>query len=204
MKIMKDYNCNYMFIEGQVAQTGLTTGWDMLQNYILCKLMWDLDADTDQLIENWFDVVYGPASDIMQEVYQESCVNLQRMSDKELMGENVLRRYKNAYRDMMKAVYYEKALLLRWIDMYEEALYLVEVEGGTEVMRKMILAERLSTVYTYLELNYTTLTADTVNAYATQFFNDCDYTQLYCMREATDLTNRKTLKAKYALYGYKE
>lgn len=197
-KIMKELDCAYMSVEGQVAQSGLTTGWDMVQTYVLCKAMWDVNVDVQELIANWFKAAYGPAADIMTEVYQESRINLQMMSD------NGFRRSTNAYRDQLKPAHYNTSLLLRWLDMYDKALETVDKEGGTAIMKKMIRAERVSTLYTYLELNYTSLTAANVNAYATQFFDDCAHIQLQCMREATDLTNTKTLKAKYALYGYKE
>ncbi len=198
IKIMSEYGCNYMAIEGQVAQAGLTTGWDMVQTYVLCKLMWNAELDVQELIANWFNAVYGPAASIMMEVYEESRVNLQMMSD------NGFRRATNAYRDQLKPEHYNTSLLLRWLDMYDQALDTVDKEGGTAIMKKMIRAERVSTLYTYLELNYTSLTRENVNKYATQFFEDCAHIQLTGMREAMDKTNEKTLKSKYANYGYEE
>lgn len=66
MKIFLQYNPTWIFNE---SRTGGSSGFHVLKEYLMSKLMWDVDVDLAKLTDNFFKNYYKNAGNTMKELY---------------------------------------------------------------------------------------------------------------------------------------
>lgn len=69
LKFFKDNGVRMMFEQGTGADC--KTSWMELRNYLLAKLMWNVDEDVDSLTKDFCQGYYGPAAHPVMEFYRE-------------------------------------------------------------------------------------------------------------------------------------
>lgn len=66
LKYFHDHGVEMMFEQG--TGTARRTSWMGLRNYLLNKLMWDVDADAEAIVHDFCQGYYGPAAEEVEEV----------------------------------------------------------------------------------------------------------------------------------------
>ena len=69
MQFAANSGCEWYFPQGMNDIGSTSTDWGALENYVISKLRWDVNADVDTLISNFFDQYYGAASTAMKSLY---------------------------------------------------------------------------------------------------------------------------------------
>lgn len=69
LRYFRDHGVHWMFEQGTGANN--VTSWMELREYLLAKLMWDVDADVDSLLHDFCQHYYGFASQPVEELYRE-------------------------------------------------------------------------------------------------------------------------------------
>lgn len=58
-------------LENQSASSQELTAFHALKAYLDYKLQWDCTLDSKELTQNWFDAMFGPASNVMMELFNQ-------------------------------------------------------------------------------------------------------------------------------------
>lgn len=140
----------YVHLNGHL-QWGASTGWSSLKLYLYSKLTWDVNADMEQLIKNYFDNVYGIVSDDMYEAFNELRLHCELI--KQTSGYGGLNA---VYQNLVQEKFWPDATLKQWVSIFDSAIEKIEVykDDAKEYERlyKMIALERISYNYLRLEL----------------------------------------------------
>lgn len=155
--------CSAMMIEVQDNSQGKTTGFDMMKNWLLAKMMWDTDCDMSALVEQWCDAVYGDASSIMADLFSEVRINMSDMA-KDFKGTGVI------YLDPRREEYYSQSLLERWINKVDEAYAVLENTKATAAQKEMVIAEKVSYLWLMIEIYGDKLPSGVALEYKNEFF----------------------------------
>ncbi len=93
------------------------TAFDGLKIYLESKLLWDCTLDSDKLIDDWFEAMFGKAADAMRKLYREEKAHMNALYDQlgvrdvaDIVGHNI-----------GKMEYFPVAVLSRWLDIIDEA-----------------------------------------------------------------------------------
>ena len=65
IKYFVSHNTKFLWVQGN-WNLRQNTGYDDLKGYLFAKLMWDCNANVNELISDYFDKVYREASDVME------------------------------------------------------------------------------------------------------------------------------------------
>ena len=165
LKYMENLNPYAIFIDGY----GITEkygGWHMMKYYIYSKLFWDIDCDIEALIDGWCNCVYGKAGTQMKNIFNEVRVNFVSMREAGLKG------HRPIYRDILKEEFFTKSTLLRWIDMYNQAISIAEKGGESEKVIQMIIAERASPLYLLVQIYGSSMAEEDLAMYKAMMWSD--------------------------------
>ncbi len=116
-RFLLDNNYVEVFEETQGSQNGGSTGFHNLKLYLLCKLQWNNEIDLSEYVDKYFDNFFGPASDIMRQLYNENRAYHQALlNDPDNSGKLTL------YWGIGKKENWSKSLLMHWVDLCEKAI----------------------------------------------------------------------------------
>lgn len=157
------YNCNFQgylfmhasmnFFDTEGYQFMIQSGVKMLENqsisgskeltafhslkaYLDSKLQWDCTLDSKELTQNWFDAMFGPASEIMMELYnQEREYNIMQYAR---LGwfEDCRGVYSASFYDKK---YWDYAVLQSFIGQCDTAKAIVEDKVANKELREMYI-----------------------------------------------------------------
>lgn len=195
-QIFEQMNTLYVFNDG-TSHLGMP--FFELRTYVSAKLMWDLTADVEELIDEFIDVYYKAAAPKVKE-YFDLVRTRYRLIERELNEKDELFHMNSYVRndpDLESAEWWPKNWLLNAIRIYDEALALAEgMEAGEEreTTIKRIKAERLSPLYLLLQLHRTSMTSEELRGYIETFREGADVNSIryYDQHSAT---NGKTVQA---------
>lgn len=144
--LMKDLDVYYMYDQGQV-QFGGATGWASLKYYLITKYGWDVDCNQEVLTKNFFANVYGPASGIMLNTFNQLRAHFAVIENENTFGGN------NAvFENSVRKEYWPERALRQWADAIDSALVEIEIFKNDPVtyekLYKQIILERIT--YNYL------------------------------------------------------
>ncbi|HVU64406.1 MAG TPA: DUF4838 domain-containing protein [Phycisphaerales bacterium] len=122
-----------IFFEGDYAPGGGGSDAE-LRSYVMAKLLWNPDVDTDALIDEWFRGVYGPAAAPMREWFD-------LVQDRARPAEAHLRIY-----DPPSPKLFPAEMLARGDALFDRA----EALAATDVQRDSIARARLALRYVHI------------------------------------------------------
>jgi hypothetical protein len=144
-----------MYNLGHGAEPGMATGFNNLKMYLDSKLSWDVYADYNQLIKNFFDNVYKEASPYLYEVFNDfrALSEYNRNNYADIYITSVI----NQGPYYMLSDIWPKTLLLKWRSQFDEALNAIAYmkESDPEkyaVTYKYIVTERIWVDYALYKL----------------------------------------------------
>ena len=162
-------NTHWLYDLGQSQQTDGATGWNFLKVYLSSKFGWNVNYNFDELVNKFFKGYYGPASDVMLQIFNE-----QRARYAYNLDNQDLRVSRSVYKDLAKEEYWPKNLLDKWVSMYGDALNSINSLQYSnpqlyQLYSKNIRMERLSIYYTMVEVYEATYS----KAYMLEVKNEC-------------------------------
>ena len=117
-------NARRMAIQAQHNQWGVATTWSNLNAYLFTKLMWDTSLNTQTLTNNFFNAMYLDAGPLMKEIFDEV-----RIWYKNNLSETSMRG--DANNKVASPSYWPYPLLVKWMNMFDQAIALVEPYKNT-------------------------------------------------------------------------
>ena len=161
-------NTKFLWVQGNWNLNN-NTGYDDLKEFIISKLMWNCNANVNDLIAEYFDRVYREASDIMESTFWawRAQSELQR-------GMN---RSGNLYSSPCETKFWPKRYLVEQLEKMDEAKALIAhyEEADPELYQAIydsIVCETISPRYLLLELYKGTFAEKELAAFKNEFKSD--------------------------------
>ena len=160
-QFLAENNAYYLFNQGQYNREIIgQTGWGNLKSFLDSQLKWNVNADVGKLTNDFFDAMYGKASDTMKELYYSMRSYLLKLHDEEKYAGNF-----SVYNRALKSEYWPYSLVKQWMGYIDEALSKVESlklfdPAKYEKVYGHIVCERLTLLYIITELYQNKLTPD--------------------------------------------
>ncbi len=163
---------DYIVDQGQSNQTGSATGWSWLKIYLYSKLTWNVNQDINALIDRFMENYFGPASDIMKEVFYEWKAFANYQSD--VLGYSGSRSINF---DVLVPELWDRQILSSWASRMTDALEAVESVKSEDYTKysmyvKNISVERIAYNYLLMELYQPYMTAEDVALAKEQLYHD--------------------------------
>lgn len=162
---------DFIFNQGAFNASTLTR-FDELKQYLNAKLAWDVNADCQQLIQNYFDFCYGDASQAMMQYFTACRSWTHHLTANNLISGRVL----NVRIDSTQ---YPKQVLVAWQGFIDEAykaiapLRLSDVEEYTTIYNR-ITRESLAIRLALITLHENTYEAAVFKTMQSNFKADAD------------------------------
>lgn len=171
-KFAVENKVDFIYDQGQSNQTGSATGWSWLKIYLYSKLTWNVDQDINALIDKFMENYFGPAGDIMKEVFYEWKAYANYQSD--VLGYTGSR---SIFYNALDTKLWNRQLLSDWTSRMTEALEAVEPVKNVDYTKynlyvKNISTERLAYNYLLLKLYQPNMTEADIARAKAQFYHD--------------------------------
>ncbi len=127
-------NGTYWFNQGRMSQ-GNSSQFDVLRQYLVAKVGWDVNADLAVLTNNFFNVYFGATSTDhpMYRMYDEFRTMMRYNSDVLGMGSGVVQ-------DNTRKEFFPEQLLNKWTGYINEAY---ELAGNDKALKDRIMLESM-------------------------------------------------------------
>ena len=171
IKLAEECNVEYHFMQGNTSYSEQDkTSWAHLHEYVFSKLSWNVDLHVPTLIDNFFDNFYGPASDILQQIYTEQTVHCSYMRE---TYDDFGGRFSCETSNLDKR-FWPKQLIEKWITDYEKAheaieRYKTEDPALYQEYYERVSSEEAGPLLVMLSLYQGDLDAKTVEKYKARF-----------------------------------
>lgn len=171
-KFAVENGTDYIVDQGQSNQTGASTGWSWLKIYLYSKLTWNVDQDINVLIDRFMENYFGPAADIMKDVFYEWKAFANYQSD--VLGYSGSRSINY---DVLQPELWDRQILTNWVSRMTEAMEVVESIKNEDYAKysmyiKNIAIERIAYNYLLMELYQPYMTAEDVELAKQQLYHD--------------------------------
>ncbi len=168
----KKSNATLLFDQGQYNESGRATAWCTLKAYLSSKLAWDVNADFEQLIDNFFNVYFGPASSEMKQMFDSF-----RVRAKYNETYNGYLGYRSIYIEATQEKFWPESLIRDWLKNTENALQAIEPLKESDpdkysAYSSNIRLERLSPLYLMIEIYNLNITDEQTMEYKLTFYED--------------------------------
>ena len=127
------------FTEVHSAQEVLTTWFD-LTTYWQSKLVWDSNADTEKMINGYFDAMYGAAADTMKNLYYDQKIYTQHMYEEYERRTGAICR--NGY-NMWEPMDYPFQVLKSWVKQIDKAIEEIEIYKSIDMDLYNVYLDRI-------------------------------------------------------------
>ncbi len=160
-------NVEYVHFQGQQWSQSITsTGWQNLHVYLNAKLQWNVNADVDALTRDFFENFYGPAADIMFDIFNQTEVHYAYLRSN-------FSDFPTTYScetSIIASKHFSQPLLTSWINKFQEAYDAIEYlkKDFPELYEDYfyrIATEEVSPLYIILKLYKSYLNSDTLAKY---------------------------------------
>lgn len=142
-----------LFDQGQMNNPAQPTGWSKLKAYLNSKLSWNVNADLEQLTQNFFENYFGPAKDSMMQWFREYRLRSSMLNDtnSKYAGGNSI------YLNLVVRDFWPKQLLEKWRGYAQAALDALEPLKTSDPVQYKIYSdnvrlERIAVDYLEIEL----------------------------------------------------
>ena len=189
-------NACLLFDQGQYNELGKASSWSALKVYLSSKLTWNVNADMDVLIDEFFINYFGPAATHMREMFDSYLEQARYNSEY-----NGYAGPESIMIDALQQSFWSKALLESWLSYTDRALnsigYLkTRNMDAYNAYSENIRRERISVLFMLIELYGDTLDATTLQLYKTTFYNDA---QEFGLTRLSEKFGLETLYSKWGL-----
>lgn len=181
------YNVYWLFDQAQARQNN-STGFHILKYYLNSKLAWNVNADVNTLIDEFFEKCYLDAAKPMRKLFDEIRTRFSYI-------ENVLGDSLYIYVVLYNKNYFPAGLLQQWEGYIEEAYAEIEHlknedEDLYNEVHDSIMLESIFIRFCLIDLYGNNLyDAKTLLEKKIQFKNDCNALNVNCMKQSTDLNS---------------
>lgn len=161
-----------MYVESQ-ANNKMPSAWHNLKFYMLSRLQWDCTLDENELMDNYFNAVFGPGAKPMREFFDaERMYCAVEYAEKELAVKWSIYNYVNTKCDWPVNV------VDSWIEKTNQAIDAVGVYEYADPEKydtycRNIEIEAVSPLYIMLDQNMDTLSAPQREKYVQRLKDDC-------------------------------
>lgn len=150
-RYMASQNVKLLFNESQDYGDG-ATGWANLKDYVQGKLAWNVNADAEALVEDFFEHMYGPAADAMYEAFMQM-----RLYYASMLEKHELNPAASYYNVLDSKEYFGLNTLQSWVEMFDAAIdALAPIRTADadayEVYKSRIALERISPLTAIIRL----------------------------------------------------
>ena len=172
-KAAKEINTSYHFNQAQYNVMEGSYAWGSLKSYLNAKLAWDVDANMEELINNWFDNYFGPASEEMFSLFKKERVHINYLINN-VSGYSGGRSVQNRI-DNKK--FWPKAVLLDWLEETNEIIdtKLLPLKSNRalyDAYYYRIAQERLSILFCLIDFYDFNTSKEDMDSYKWQFYYD--------------------------------
>lgn len=172
-RMAKEANAYYLFDQGQHSQSN-AVGFSRLKMFLNSQLGWNVNADMDALIDEFFENYYKAAEPAMRKLFDSMRLHYAYLRDETDMPRNI---YANVY----KSSYFPKGVLDEWMRLIDEAYASIEdlKESDAALYQKLeqrIRLESLTIRYMVIQIYGSTYTDADLREMKLQF--KADATQL--------------------------
>ena len=172
-KVANEVNSMYIFDQAQYDVLEGSYAWGNLKSYLNAKLAWDADVNMNELITNWFDNYFGPASDAMFALFKKERVHTNYLINNVpgyAGGRSVQNRFDNEK-------FWPKALLLDWLEetnniVDTKLLPLKSDKEAYDAYYYRIAEERLSILFCLIDFYEYNTSKEDIEAYKLMLYND--------------------------------
>ncbi|MDR0426194.1 MAG: DUF4838 domain-containing protein [Clostridiales bacterium] len=175
-----------LFNQGQYNNHG-TTAFDDLKNYLNAKLQWNVNRNTSDLIDKYFDVRFGPASATMKEYFNQLLAYM-----------NYLENYRGVTGSINFSIdnkdFWPKSLMDKWYGLIEKATAEIAVLQDGDPARykglyEGIVRESMFIRYCLIIYYHPYYSDDTIAKMRADFAADADWIGLVRLNEGSAITN---------------
>lgn len=174
-QVYHEYGSVSMYNLGKGNDNGMTTGFDNFKIYLDAKLSWNVDADFDKLLSDFFNGVYKEAAPYLLEIFNDyralSAYNAENNSDIYVSPTMSSGPY------YMEERIWPRTLLEKWRGLFDDALAAVEYLKTSapkkyETVYKYIVTERIWVNYGLYELYLDEYTPDEQKKIKAELYGD--------------------------------
>ena len=180
-KLARRVNTFWLLDQQQSYQYN-STGFTVLKYYLAAKLAWDVNADLNELINNFFEGYFGVAAKPMKKLFEELRARFSYI-------ENDLKIAMYIYVDLKNKNFWPEGLLTQWLGYIDDAYAAIEPLKDTDetlyyLIKDRILLEGMSYRFLLIHLygasyyDPTTLTKEKL-----QWKADCAYLGINRVKE---------------------
>ena len=150
---LQELGAEYIFTEGSSGGYGYQTSFYVLKMYLHSKLSWDVDANVDKLIDDFFTNMYGLGAVEMRSYYNALTTHMENMISSGVGS--------TPYSNWANKEYWEKETLLQFRAYINNALEAISsLESSDSVLyaklHKHIVSERIFLDYALVKLHAST------------------------------------------------
>ena len=162
----RDAGVYYIFNQGQF-NSKVSTGFSRLKMYLDSSLAWDVDADMNLLIQEFFDNYFKGASAPMKELFDSMRLHYAYLRDETDMDRGI-------YANIINDDYFPKGVLNGWMDIIDKAYDSIEDLQNTDsvlyrTLEDRIKLESLSIRYLLIEIHGSTYTSNQLYRMKSEF-----------------------------------
>ena len=139
--IYKENGVRYIYDMMAVANENGNSGWERAKTYVMSKLQWDITLDVDTLLNDFFEHYYEDASEIMQDVYNDTKTHMRdivapRMNGDAPTDDNFTGVRGNVFAEIIQYVLNQKSNpRVAYTDAYVNAAF-ADFDTALEVIEK--------------------------------------------------------------------
>ena len=176
-KFAVECGVTYLFDQAQFGQGPSATGWSFLKQYITARASWNCNIPTAQLYDEFFSEWYSKeASSVMRQLFDEYLVVARYQNN--ILGYT---GYDSIYHNALQEKYWSKQTLIRWIELFDDALEEIEVYKDTNSDKytkyyNHIVAERVQYSYILLKVFSSSMSEEEILFYKNMFYSDVETT----------------------------
>ncbi len=171
--------------------------WE-LSNYVRSRLLWNVDADVEKLIDEFITAYYKAGAPYVKE-YFDLVRTRYKLIERDLIGRGESYKQTSYVRTnsaIASEEYWPKDWLLNGIKIFDKAIEAcasIEDETERENAVKRIKAERLSPIYILMTFYRTSLTSNDIQHYIDVFREDCELNAITHLDEHNTISVMKCL-----------
>lgn len=168
----KDNGAEMIFDQGAFNEQGMPSAWSMLKIWLYSKMTWNVNADVNALIDEFFELYYMEAAQPMREYFE--AYRSWAQYQKEVLGYGGSR---SIFYSALKQELWPQRTLDMWLEKIQEALDCIAPLAESDAARYAILydnitCERNAVIYLLLSLYSGNYSNEEVAQYRRWFRDD--------------------------------
>ena len=120
-QVLAATNADFLFNQSQWNHSKAGTAWHALKSYLTAKLSWDSTQNINELIDRFFNAMYGPAANTMREWF-----NSTRAYCAYLHSQGLYKGTFTVYFQAYSSDYWSYSILRTWMGYADKALSEIE------------------------------------------------------------------------------